>query len=83
MIRLEVMSPEGLLFSCDNATAVFLPGRLFPFEVLTGHAPIISSLDKGEVRCVLENGSSHSVAIESGFVEVKDDVVYVCAEVKG
>lgn len=83
MIRLEIMSPEGLLYSCDNATAVFLPGRLFPFEVLAGHAPIISSLRKGEVRCVLEDGTSHAVDIESGFVEVKNDVVNVCAEVKG
>jgi len=82
MIRLDILSPEGTVYSCENAVAVYLPGKLCPFEVLRGHAPIISSLDKGAVRCMFQDGTCHSVDIESGFVEVNNDVVNVCAEVK-
>ena len=80
MIQVSIVTPQGTLFSCDNASGVFLPGSLGPFEVLKGHAPIISALDAGEVRCVLPDGTK-TVRIASGFVEVKDDVVKVCAEV--
>lgn len=80
MIKVRIVTPQGTLFACDNASGVFLPGSYGPFEVLKGHAPIISSLDAGEVRCVLPDGTK-AVAIASGFVEVKNDVVTVCAEV--
>jgi len=80
MIRVRIVTPQGTLFSCDNARGVFLPGTLGPFEVLKGHAPIISSLDAGEVRCVLPEGTK-AIPIASGFVEVKADTVTVCAEV--
>ena len=48
--------------------------------VLRNHAPLITSLEKGEVKYDSE-GVEGSVAIASGFVEVKDNTVTVCAEV--
>ncbi|MCR5571280.1 MAG: hypothetical protein K6F42_03460 [Bacteroidales bacterium] len=80
MIRVRIVTPQGTLYACDNARGVFLPGTLGPFEVLKGHAPIISSLEAGEVRCLLPQ-ETKAVRIASGFAEVKDDTVTVCAEV--
>ena len=41
-----------------EAAAVFLPGSAAPFEVLPGHAPIISTLEAGTVRWRLTEGST-------------------------
>lgn len=60
--------------------AVFLPGGLGEFEVLCGHAPIISSLTAGRIRYRV-SGEEKSVTISSGFVIVKDDRIEACVEV--
>jgi len=54
---------------------VFLPGAEGLFEVLRGHAPIISSLREGKIRW-----DDDSLDIESGFVQVENDVVTVVVE---
>ena len=48
--------------------------------VLKGHAPLISSLEEG---CVIYEaaGGQESLQIVSGFVEVVDNKVIVCAVV--
>jgi F-type H+-transporting ATPase subunit epsilon len=48
--------------------------------VLKDHAPIVTALDKGNVRYV-SAGKEQFVAIKEGFAEVKNNVVTVCAEV--
>ncbi len=80
MLKVRILTPEGEVFSCEDATGVFLPGSVCPFEVLTGHDKMISSLVAGDVRCVFEDGTSKSIMIKSGFVEIKDNLVSVCAE---
>ncbi len=77
-IRLLILSPEETLL--DTAVdAVTLPGTASPFEVLPGHAPIISSLEKGRItwRAGTEEGS---LEIASGFVEVVDNQVLAAVE---
>ena len=77
-MRLHILTPTGTL--ADAAvSSVSLPGSLAPFEVLPGHAPLISSLEKGEIVYV-EDGVRKSVAIASGFVEVIDNQIAVCVE---
>ena len=48
MLILKIVSPERVEFD-GEVGSVTLPGTLGSFEVLTGHAPIISSLEKGKV----------------------------------
>jgi F-type H+-transporting ATPase subunit epsilon len=64
----------------QTVSAVTLPGTVGPFEVLKNHAPIISSLEKGEIVYVSE-GVEHRLPIASGFVEVRNNQVDVCVEV--
>ena len=63
-----------------EAVAVFLPGSAAPFEVLPGHAPIISTLEAGELRWRGAEGEE-SLAIKSGAVRVMNDKIEICAEI--
>ena len=47
MITLRILTPSS--GETHSASAVFLPGAKGRFEVLPGHAPIISALTAGEV----------------------------------
>lgn len=46
---LEIITPEKKLFA-GIADAIQLPGKDGLFQVLNGHAPIISALKKGTVK---------------------------------
>ena len=48
-LTIRILTPEGTLYE-GAANAVFLPGSVSPFEVLPGHAPIISALSAGDIR---------------------------------
>ena len=78
-IKLHILSPEGTLAQAE-VSLVTLPGELSPFTVLPGHAALVTTLDKGDVRYV-EAGVEKRVAIRGGFAEVKDNTVTVCVEV--
>lgn len=77
-IRLRIISPVKLLLD-EMVDEVTLPGTLGPFVVLRNHAPIISSLEQGEIS-YLREGERFSCPISSGFVEVEDNVVCACVE---
>lgn len=63
-----------------DAEAVYLPGSESPFSVLSGHAPLISVLEKGEVRWKGPEGED-SVTIKGGAVRVLADNIEICIEV--
>ena len=48
MMNLKIVSPERIEFE-GQVESVKVPGSMGSFEILTSHAPIISSLDKGIV----------------------------------
>lgn len=62
-----------------RAEAVFLPGASGAFEVLPGHAPIISALEAGSIRW-RDAGREQSVPLDGGMVMVRNDVITVCIE---
>ena len=78
-MMLEILSPEQKLFS-GEVESVTLPGTLGEFAVLKRHAPLISSLNQGEIKYRLKNGDEQRVAIRNGFVEVLKNHVSVCIE---
>lgn len=78
-ISLVILTPEATLME-KRVSKISLPGSKGRFMILKDHAPIISSLEEGDV--VFESdGVTEKVNIVSGFVEVNDNVVTVCAEV--
>lgn len=59
-MKVKVISPEGQIFS-GEADAVTLPGAKGRFQVLHMHAPIVSTLGKGEVKIHCEAGFASAV----------------------
>lgn len=78
MLKLKVISPEKVIFS-GNVDSVLVPGTLGSFEILTGHAPIISTLEKGVVEYGTEANKTR-MQISGGFVEVKKNEVSLCVD---
>lgn len=62
-----------------EAGSLILPGSYAPFEVLPGHAPLISTLDAGVLRWS-EMGEEKQLQIRSGVVRVVDDNIEICVE---
>jgi len=77
-LHLEIITPEGRFYN-GEVTSATLPGTMGTFQVLNNHAPIISSLDKGPLSYVNQEGK-HSYQIDGGVVEVLDNKITVLAE---
>lgn len=73
-MNLTILSPEKEIFS-GAVKSVKVPGSAGQFEMLDNHAPIVSSLAKGEVRVVKDNGDRVSFQVEGGFVEMLNNEV--------
>lgn len=77
-MKLRILTPE---WSREvEADAIFLPGTVSPFEVLPGHAPMISALEAGDVRW-RNKGEEECLAVRGGVVRVGRQETIVCAEV--
>ncbi len=79
MLKLKIVSPEKVVFQ-GEVESVLVPGTLGSFEILTDHAPIISSLEVGKVEYTTPEGKQ-TMDIQGGFVEVKKNDVSLCVEV--
>ena len=75
MLTLKIVSPEKIEFT-GEVESVKVPGTQGNFEILTDHAPIISSLQKGVVEY-----DGQKLDILGGFVAVQKNEVSVCVEV--
>lgn len=75
-MTLRIISTADIVFE-GSAESVTLPGAMGSFTVLPHHAPLISTLVKGDI--VYRTGEEeHSVATDGGLVDVNNDVVSVC-----
>jgi F-type H+-transporting ATPase subunit epsilon len=75
---LDILTPDQTVFS-GEINSVQVPGTKGRFEVLTNHAPIISTLEKGDVTIRLAK-EEKIFTIDGGVVEVLHDKVIVLAE---
>lgn len=79
-LTIRILTPEGTLYE-GAANAVFLPGSVSPFEVLPGHAPIISALSAGDIR-VVDGQKEQRFAVRGGVVKVRNNEIVACVEGK-
>ena len=75
---LELLTPDKKVFSGD-VVSVQVPGTQGSFEVLNNHAPIISTLETGNVKIKSKEGIS-TFMISSGVIEVLKNKVVILAE---
>jgi len=73
-MNLVVLTPEKEVFN-NPISSVKVPGIGGQFEVLRGHAAIVSALGSGPVRILAENGEKTTFEIEKGFIEVLNNEV--------
>lgn len=74
-MKLQILTPDSTVFS-GEVTSVTLPGTSGSFQVLRNHAPLVSSLTKGTLIYVAD-GETKNMAINGGFVEVKENTIGV------
>lgn len=77
-IQVEIVAPDKNLFS-GEVDIVTIPGRDGQLGIMGGHAPLISTLDIGEITLNV-NGDMEYVAVSGGVVEVRPDKVTILAE---
>ena len=93
-MQLEIVSPEATLFS-GEVESVTAPGVSGSFQLLNNHAPIVSSLQAGEVVIkgnsikldaepkdlfeAVEKGG-YALTIKSGTLEMNDNKIIVLAD---
>jgi F-type H+-transporting ATPase subunit epsilon len=77
-MHLDIITPDGKVFSGD-VTSVTVQGTQGQFQVLTGHAAIVSSLEKGPITVKTASGEVQYQA-EGGVVEVLNNNITVLVE---
>ena len=78
-IRLEIVTAQREVFS-EEVDTVVVPGIEGTLGILPHHAPLMTSLETGELS-VRKGAEEFSVVISGGFLEVRPDRVIVLADV--
>lgn len=76
-MQLEILTPDKTLYS-GEVLSVTVPGSKGQFQILKGHAAVVSSLDKGKVKVHTQAGDEQ-FDISGGVVEVLKDKVVILA----
>jgi len=77
-IRLDIVTAERVVFS-EEVDVVVAPGIEGQLGILPHHAPLMTTLQPGELR-VRQGGEEFSLVISGGFLEVRPDRVIVLAD---
>jgi F-type H+-transporting ATPase subunit epsilon len=78
-LRLEVVTPEGLLLR-EDVDDVVIPGAEGYFGVRPGHTPFLATLGAGEITYA-RAGARHHLTCFWGFCEVLPERVSILAEI--
>lgn len=77
-MKLEIITPESSVFD-GEVDAIILPGKNGQFQLLKDHAPMVSTLAKGELIYEIA-GKKASMIVDGGVIEVSKNKVLVLAE---
>ncbi|AWV99828.1 ATP synthase F1 subunit epsilon [Arcticibacterium luteifluviistationis] len=75
---LEIITPDNNVFE-GEVSVVTLPGKNGEFQVLKDHAPLVSTLAKGNLTYE-QGGSKGSLIVDGGVIEIVNNKVLVLAE---
>ena len=76
---LEIITPDKKVFEGEVVSATF-PGTKGSFQVLTNHAPLISTLAKGKITYVIQGQQAETIMVDGGVVEVLNNRIAVLVE---
>ena len=78
-LRFEVITGERIVYQDTDVDMVVAPGTDGVLGILPQHAPLVSTLQPGELR-VKKGGNEVSMVVTGGFLEVSGDRVLVLAD---
>lgn len=78
-IHCDIVSAEEEIFS-GLVESLVATGEVGELGVNYGHAPLLTSLQPGPVRIVLQNGEEQVYYVSGGFLEVQPGVVSILAD---
>ena len=81
-MKLEIITPEKKMFE-GEADAVRFPGIGGSFQVLKGHAPIISALIKGKIKVDLSNDETDYDEFSGSFESDSSNSRVIRLSIKG
>jgi len=80
-MKVEIITPDNVIFTGENVQLIQLPGIDGSFEVLNNHAPMISVLSGGKIKILNKGEKEESFFdIKGGVIEVLNNRVLVLAE---
>ncbi|MGR3811404.1 ATP synthase F1 subunit epsilon [Jiulongibacter sp. NS-SX5] len=75
---LEIITPDKKVFK-GEVSVVTLPGKNGEFQVLKDHAPLVSTLAKGNLTYI-QNDKAETILVDGGVIEVANNKILVLAE---
>ena len=79
-MKLNIITPDNVLYTGDNVHLVQLPGVDGSFEIMNNHAPLISVLQKGRIKVEIKGENELFFDINGGVIEVLENHVQILAE---
>jgi F-type H+-transporting ATPase subunit epsilon len=79
-MKLNIITPDNVLYTGDNVYLVQLPGYDGSFEVMNHHAPLISVLRKGKIKVETKGENPLFFDVNGGVIEVLENHVLILAE---
>lgn len=76
---LQIITPDKKVFEGEVESATF-PGTKGSFQVLTNHAPLISTLAQGNITYVSKAEGRRTLGVDGGVVEVLNNKISVLVE---
>jgi F-type H+-transporting ATPase subunit epsilon len=80
VLRVEVVSPEKVLFSGEATQVITRTMGGGEIAFLPGHAPFLGALIENHTRVYLTDGTIQNIAVHLGFVEVGADHVSILSD---
>lgn len=81
-MKLEILTPEMKMFE-GEVSAVRFPGIDGLFQVLEGHAPIVSALKEGRIKVNLSDGNVSFNEYSGSFETDSTDAKVIRLTIKG
>jgi F-type H+-transporting ATPase subunit epsilon len=78
-VYIEIITPDKTIFDGEVKT-VRIPGKKGSFQVLSDHAPIVSTLDKGPIIVVGMDDSEIVYEADGGVVELHKNKIVLLVE---
>ena len=77
-MRLEIVTAERVVYS-EDVSVLVAPGADGELGILPSHAPLLTTLEPGEIR-VTKDGEDTYMVVSGGFLEVIGDRVTILAD---